>query len=131
MRNSGGRKRYMSRISREEEARLAAEFDQEADNDERWEDVPAPVQPGRSTLGTQVTIRLDPAIAEQLRRVARDRNVGYTSLLRAWIEERLGSEMARIQREEPQIGYAGESIEWNAVHWSGEGEVKVSIRGAA
>ena len=121
----------MARISREEEARLAAEFDQEADDDEQWEDVPAPVQRGRGTLGTQVTIRLDPAMAEQLRRVAKDRNVGYTSLLRAWIEERLSREMALIQPEQLQVGYAGEGIEWNAVHWSGEGEVKLSLLGAA
>jgi hypothetical protein len=70
-------------------------------------------------------------MAEQLRRIARDRNVGYTSLLRVWIEERLSSEMARIQREEPQIGYAGESVERDAKHASGEGEVKLVLIGAA
>jgi predicted transcriptional regulator len=121
----------MGRISREEEARLAAEFEQEADDDEQWEDVPAPVQRGRGTLGTQVTIRLDPAMAEQLRHVARDRDVGYTSLLRSWIEERLSREMALIQPEQLQIAYAGESVESNAVHWSAEGEVKLVLLGAA
>jgi predicted transcriptional regulator len=121
----------MGRISREEEERLAAEFEQEADNDEQWEEVPAPVQRGRGTLGTQVTIRLDPAVAEQLRRLAGDRGVNYTALLRSWIEERLSREMALIQSQQLQVAYAGESVETNAVHWSGEGEVKLVRRGAA
>jgi predicted transcriptional regulator len=121
----------MGRISREEEARLAAEFEQEADDDEQWEEVPAPVQRGRRTLGTQVTIRLDPAVAEQLRQIATDRGAGYTSLLRTWIEERLSAEIALIRAEQLQISYAGEGVETNAVHWSGEGEVKLSLLGAA
>jgi len=121
----------MSRISREDEAQLAAEFEQEADNDEQWEEVPAPAQRGRGTLGTQVTIRLDPATAEQLRQIARDRGVNYTSLLRSWIEERLSREMALIRPEQLQLAYAGESIATNAVHWSGEGEVKLVLLGAA
>ncbi|HEV8653507.1 MAG TPA: hypothetical protein VG276_29945 [Actinomycetes bacterium] len=120
----------MGRISRDEEASLADEFEQEANNDEQWEEAPAPVQPGRRTLGTQVTIRLDPAMAEQLRQVARDRGVGYTSLLRTWIEERLNGEIALIQSEQSQYVYAGEGIEKDAVHWSGEGQVKLEI-GAA
>jgi predicted DNA binding CopG/RHH family protein len=117
----------MSRISREEEARLAAEFEQEANDDEQWEDVPAPVQRGRGTLGTQVTIRLDPAVAEQLRQVARDRGINYTALLRTWIEERLSGEMALIRPEQLQFSYAGESNKKDAVHWSGEGEVKLVL----
>jgi lysophospholipase L1-like esterase len=120
----------MGRISREEEARLAAEFEQAADDDEQWEEVPAPVQRGRGTLGTQVTIRLEPAIAEQLRRIASDRGVNYTALLRAWIEERLNREITLVQPEQLQISYAGESIERDAVHWSAEGEVRVRL-GAA
>jgi predicted transcriptional regulator len=121
----------MSRISRDEEARLAAEFEQEADDDEQWEEVPAPVQRGRGTLGTQVTIRLDPAIAEQLREIAGARGVNYTALLRTWIEERLSREMALIRPEQLQIAYAGESIERDAKHWSAEGEVKLVLLGAA
>lgn len=120
----------MSKISRKEEARLAAEFELDADDDEQWEDVPAPVQRGRDTLGTQVTIRLDPAIAEQLRRIASERGVNYTALLRNWIEERLSREIALIRPERLQIAYAGEGIERDAKHWSGEGEVKLVLLGA-
>jgi hypothetical protein len=120
----------VGRISREEEARLAAEFEQEADDEEQWEEVPAPVQRGRGALGTQVTIRLEPAIAEQLRRIANDRGVNYTALLRRWIEDRLSTEIALVQPEQLQMAYAGESIEWNAVHWSAEGEVRLRL-GAA
>jgi hypothetical protein len=121
----------MGRISREEEARLAAEFEQDADNDEQWEEVPAPVQRGRGTLGTQVTIRLDPATAEQLRQVARDRGVNYTTLLRIWIEERLGREISLVKAEPFQIAYAGESVEKDALHGSAEGEVRLVRLGAA
>jgi predicted transcriptional regulator len=121
----------MAQISREEEARLAAEFEQEADDDEQWEEAPAPVQRSRGTLGTQVTIRLDPATAEKLREVASDRSVGYTSLLRGWIEERLNAEIDRILADQIQMTPAGESVETNAVHGSGEGEVKLVRLGAA
>lgn len=120
----------MSGISRDEEARLAAEFEQEAGDDDRWEEVPAPAQRGRGTLGTQVTIRLDPATADQLRQVARDRGMAYTSLLRTWIEERLNSEVALIHPERLQIAYSGESVERDALHWSGEGETKLMRVGA-
>ena|SRR5215207_270888 len=116
--------------SKDQEARLAAEFEKAAEDDGQWEEAPAPVERNRSALGTQVTIRLDPAVAEQLRRVARSRSTGYTSLLRLWIEERLNSEMALIERAQPQIGYAGRSVERGAVHASGEGEVKLLL-GAA
>lgn len=121
----------MGRISRKEEERLAAEFEKEMDDDEQWEEVPSPVQRSRSTLGTQVTLRLDPATAEQLRQLAKDRGVNYTALIRSWIEERLSREMALIQSEQPQVGYAGEGVGRNAKTWSGEGEVKLALCGAA
>lgn len=118
----------MAGIPKNEEERLAAEFDEEADQDDNWEEVPAPVERGRPSLGTQVTIRLDAAVAEQLRQVARDRNVGYTSLLRKWIEERLSSEMTLMDRAEPQITYGGRSVvEKDAVHLSGQGGVRLLL----
>jgi predicted DNA binding CopG/RHH family protein len=121
----------MSKISREEEARLAAEFERDADDDDQWEEAPAPVQRGRGALGAQVTMRLDPATAEQLRRIASDRGVNYTALLRTWIEERLSQEIALLLPEQPQIAYAGESVERDAKHWSAEGEVRLILTGAA
>jgi hypothetical protein len=121
----------MSRVSRDEEAELAAEFEAEADDDEQWEEVPAPVQRGRRTLGTQISIRLDDTAAEQLRQIARDRGIGYTSLLRRWIEERLNSEFHVTPAEEYRITYAGESLGKNAVQSSGEGEVNLVRLGAA
>lgn len=103
----------------------------EADRDEQWEEVPAPVQRGRRTLGTQITIRLDDAAAEQLRAIARDRGVGYTSLLRRWIEERLSNEIHVVPVEKYQVTYAGKSLGRNAVQSSGPGEVKLVPLGAA
>src|SRR6266516_2014086 len=112
----------MGRIPRDEEAKLSAEFEQEADDNEQWEEVPEPIQHGRRTLGTQVTIRLGMAAAEQLRQIARDRGVRYTALLRTWIEERLSSEIARIRPERLQITEATESVRMNAIRGSGEGQ---------
>jgi hypothetical protein len=94
----------MSRVSKDEEARLAAEFERDAEDDELWEEVPAPAQAGpRRTLGTQVTIRLDGGSAEQLRKIAKERGMGYTSLLRIWIEERLNVEVAGVRISRPQV----------------------------
>ena len=64
------------------------------------------------TLGTQVTIRLDGRSAEQLREIARARGLGYTSLLRAWIEERLNLEAGSVRVTRPQMtrdGYSATS----------------------
>lgn len=118
----------MSRISKREEAELAAEFEQDADNEELWEEVPAPARSrGRKTLGTQVTIRLDHRSAEQLREIAQHRGVGYTSLLRSWVEERLNSEIATIRLSRPQITLAGESAGWNRFQLSGPGGVVAAV----
>jgi predicted DNA binding CopG/RHH family protein len=104
----------MSHLSRDEESKLAAEFEREAENEEHWEEVPPPTQAGhRKTLGTQVTIRLDEELAEQLRQIARQRGLGYTSLLRSWVEERLNAETSTVRASRPQITVAGDSGRWN------------------
>jgi uncharacterized protein (DUF4415 family) len=113
-------------MRQEDEAALAAEFEQEADDDEQWEEVRAPVQRGRGTLGTQVTIRLEPAVAEHLRQVARERGANYTTLLRGWIEERLRADTTRAGTERVQRTYAGEAIAPDAVHWTSEGEARLT-----
>jgi hypothetical protein len=113
----------MGRISRSEEAKLAAEFEQDADDDELWEEVPAPTEDsGRKTLGAQVTVRLDARSAEQLRQIARQRGVGYTSLVRTWVEERLDTEIAEaavVRVSKPQITVAGASIFRNLFQLTG------------
>jgi hypothetical protein len=101
----------MSRVPKDEEARLAAEFERDAENDELWEEVPSPTPSNpRRTLGTQVTVRLDGRSAQQLREIARERGVGYTSLLRSWIEERLNFEAASVRVSRPQITRAGFTV---------------------
>jgi uncharacterized protein (DUF4415 family) len=118
----------MSRISKREEAELAAEFEQDADNEELWEDMPTPARTRRrKTLGTQVTIRLDHSSAEQLREIAHHRGVGYTSLLRSWVEERLDHEIATLRLSKPQITVAGESAGLNRVQISGPGGVVAAV----
>jgi hypothetical protein len=73
----------MGRMSKHDEAELAAEFEQDADNEDLWEEVPPAKTGRRKTLGTQVTIRLDHRSANQLREVARRQGVGSTSLVRS------------------------------------------------
>jgi hypothetical protein len=114
----------MSRVPEDEEARLAAEFERDAKNDELWEEVPDPTPDRRRrTLGTQVTIRLDGRSAEQLREIARERGVGYTSLLRTWIEERLSFEASSVRISRPQITKGGFNVTWEPLVLSGAGRM--------
>jgi hypothetical protein len=122
----------MGRMSKQDEAELAAEFEQDADNDDLWEEVPPPAKAGRRrTLGTQVTIRLDHRSANQLREVARRQGVGYTSLVRSWVEERLSREISTLRVTKPQITVAGRSAAANVVQFSGAGGVVGETVGAA
>lgn len=122
----------MSRSSREEEAELATEFEREAENEELWEEAPAPASQ-RRTLGTQVTIRLDEKSAEQLREIARHQGVGYTSLVRSWVEDRLKAEVPTVHANRPQITGGGTSGTWNlfkrSFQLSGSGRVVSSGAG--
>jgi hypothetical protein len=61
----------------------------------------------RKPLGTQVTIRLEPGMADRLREVARRRDCGYTSMIREWVEERLLAETSPTVPHPPEIQVAG------------------------
>ncbi|HRW08771.1 MAG TPA: CopG family antitoxin [Caldilineaceae bacterium] len=41
------------------------------------------------TTKKQITIRLEPATIEQLKRVARTKGIGYQTLIRLWVTEQL------------------------------------------
>lgn len=71
--------------------RVEAEVEADLQNLDMWEPLPEE-ETRRGPLGTQVSIRLDAEDAVRLRRVADARGVGYTSLLREWIRERLYAE---------------------------------------
>jgi predicted DNA-binding ribbon-helix-helix protein len=58
-------------------------------------------------LGTQVTIRLEPEMADRLREIASRRRCGYTTLLRGWVEERLLVEAGLPVRSPLNIQVAG------------------------
>lgn len=60
----------------------------DASNPDLWEEVGSSDVPAR-TLGASITIRLDPDLAERLRAIARRLGVGYTSLARQMLEERI------------------------------------------
>jgi predicted transcriptional regulator len=65
-----------------------ARIETDALNPELWEEVGGPDTSPR-TLGASITIRLDPELAERLRAIARRRGLGYTSLARQMLEERI------------------------------------------
>lgn len=73
-------------MDREFEDQVAAEI--EASDDDAWVADPAP-EVAQRPLGAQITIRLSPEIASKMRALARARGVGYTSLVRAFVEEHL------------------------------------------
>lgn len=87
----------MSKRSRQTEQRLAREMERDFDDPAAWEPDPAPAGTTRAALGAQITIRLDEALAARLRDVAQGRRVGYTALIRQWVEERLQWEDAAVQ----------------------------------
>lgn len=57
-------------------------------------------------LGTQVTIRLEPEMADRLREVAQRTGGLYTVMLREWIEERLIRETTPVVPQAPDIQVA-------------------------
>ncbi len=71
----------------EEETHIAR-IEADASNPGLWEEVGGPDTRPR-TLGASITIRLDPELAERLRAIARRRGLGYTSLARQMLEERI------------------------------------------
>lgn len=76
-------------MSKTEQDQAAAWFKDAAERPDEWEVVPRPKsapRPGRR-LGAQITIRLEPDIAERLRKMAEERGVGYTSLARELLEQ--------------------------------------------
>lgn len=78
------------------EDQVAAELERDAANPDAWERDAASISLSeRRSLGTQVSLRLNPHNADELRRIARIKGVGYTSLLRSWIEDRLRAETQR------------------------------------
>lgn len=94
---------------------LARQIERDADDPSAWEEDPAPTQ--KRTLGSQVTIRLDPEMAGRLREVARRERTGYTSLLRTWIEDRVRAEESRGEvvilasaRMAPAVTYTGNAL---------------------
>ncbi len=72
-------------------------MERDFDDPTAWVADPPPVGSSRPALGAQITVRLDEHLAARLRDVAQGRRVGYTALIRQWIEERLRWEDAAVQ----------------------------------
>lgn len=92
-----GHNRAVSKRTRQVEERLAQEMERDFDDPTAWEADPSPAGSGRPALGAQITVRLDEHLATRLRDIAQGRRVGYTALIRQWIEERLRWEDASVQ----------------------------------
>jgi hypothetical protein len=76
-------------MKRQDEKETVQAIEADAADPDAWEDDPPPAGTPKRVLGTSVTIRLEPELAEQLRRLAATQGVGYTSMIRGWIEDRL------------------------------------------
>lgn len=95
-------------MNQSEHERLVAEVSEDASDDSAWEEDPSPAAVHQPRLGAQVTIRLEPELANALRRIAEQRGVRYTALVRRWLEERLREEAAMsLPDSEFEIAVAG------------------------
>lgn len=99
--------------------KLAQQLESDAPHSEAWEDEP----PAESTrrLAAQISLRLDERQAAALRRIAGLAGIGYTSLLRDWIDERLRLEEALLQEQQAhsqimEAGYLHASASDGNVH---------------
>jgi len=110
-------------MKRETDEALAQAMEDDARDESLWEDDPAPATAEKSRLGTQVSLRLEPDIAESLRRIARQKRVGYTSLIREWVVERLREEAHAADGVLlPQASWAAEIP--TATHYSFTGSIR-------
>lgn len=110
-------------MDKKKQEKLAEEFERDAQDGDAWAPDPAPSDSARATLGTQVTVRLDGRDASRLRQIAAAKRVGYTSLLRDWIQDRLRAEDAEAELILPGIsqnGFAVTQRNWvsGAVRWT-------------
>jgi hypothetical protein len=92
-------------MNRSDHERLIAEVSEDASDESAWEDDPSPAAQHQPRLGAQVTIRLEPELATELRRIAERRGVRYTALVRQWLEERLREE-GTMSLSPPQVEIA-------------------------
>lgn len=75
-----------------DEQNLIDELTSDAADAGAWELDEPPARDARRRLGAQLSVRLDADHAERLRGIAERHGIGYTSLVRSWIEERIDSE---------------------------------------
>jgi len=111
-------------MKRKEEEELIAQVVADDKDPDAWEDDPAPTLT-RKTLGAQVTLRLDPDRADLVRQIAARRQVGYTSLIRMWVDERIEQEGA-TRRPLPELSWAGHvefEADTDSVRMSGDGRL--------
>lgn len=90
------------------EERLAAEIDRDLGSPDAWEKL-GPAAHTRNPLATQVSLRLDPEDARRLRRIAHAKRLGYTSLVRQWVQERLRAEEMVLSTFTYAVGHTASS----------------------
>lgn len=90
---------------------LAAQLERDTNDPTAWENDDDESVPERG-LGATITVRLDADTARGLRERAAAAGVGYTTLLRTWVQERLSLEEERAYHLVvwPTAMYAGSSF---------------------
>jgi EAL domain-containing protein (putative c-di-GMP-specific phosphodiesterase class I) len=91
-------------MNRADEIERARQLEEDADQLDRWEDDPAP-SPVSGNLAAQITFRIEAVHAATLRRIARERGVAYTALVREWIEDHLAEEAEAYTVSAPLRGH--------------------------
>ncbi len=71
--------------------KLIDQLEEDAHNEDLWYPDPGDESSSRG-LGATITVRLDAGTARDLRRVASSQGVGYSTLLRMWVKDRLADE---------------------------------------
>jgi hypothetical protein len=108
---------------KKEHVALEEEFERDHNDEQAWTADP-PESRRRSTLGTQLTVRLDNAQARLLRRIAEQYRIGYTSLVRQWLEERLERESASAELVRPSVSQNGYTAIRENIDASSSGSVR-------
>lgn len=71
------------RLSQQQEAELAAYYQQHKDDDDAWGEVePTPASVGRRALDATITVRFSAAEAEQIRQLAKAHGLSYSAIVR-------------------------------------------------
>lgn len=86
----------MPRLPRFKDEKEEAEFWDKHDSTEYLEDTePVDVVFVDARPKKQISLRMEPSVIEELKAIARTKGIGYQTLIRMWVMERLAQERKR------------------------------------